>query len=237
MRRSRLSAVAVVTLGIWLFGSSAAHGDPTFYLSPGTGTTGDVAWQTAVGGNFIEFDLEGFSNGADVDSLSAGSLTIDIGIGSGLTVSGTTAEIFAGSYTGGGGTNGTVFGNALLNRNSSGGIDQQMIFEFSTPVSGFGLWVFDNASASADAFRMIVEEVGGATFTSGVLDANPGLMAHTVEGWLGATSTTGITSLAIEVGSWDGSNQGSFSPHCICFEVDHIQVVPAPAPRYSACLA
>jgi hypothetical protein len=206
--------------------------DLAFYLSPGTGDSGDVAWQTAVAGNFIEFDLENFSSGQTIDKLTAGSLEIDLGLGAGLTRNYDMARIFAGAYGGGaGGVPGTVSGNALLNYRAGAGsaADTSMIFEFSTPVSGFGAWIFDNTVASADAFRMTVMEVGGGTTNSPILDANYGSTAHTVEGWLGVTSALGITSVAIEVGGWDGSSQGSFTPHLAAFEVDHVQVVPAPS--------
>lgn len=175
----------------------------SFFLSPGTNPSGDLAWQSVVG-SFTEFDLNGFANGQLVQSLSAGPTTITVGPAP------AGQEIFWGGFGGGGGVYGTISGGALLNR--SGGVGTPTLtFSFSQPVAGFGLWIFDDGFCCPNSFTMTVIEVGGGVATSGILDASPGGTAHTVEGFLGATSAVGITSVTI-------------IPLAGVFEVDHLQV-------------
>jgi hypothetical protein len=169
--------------------------------------TGDLAWQAAVG-SFVEADLDGFANGTLVTSIVMGGVTVDF---STAALSG--VEIFHGAYAGGGGVYGTVSGGALLNRNS-GTAGDSITFSFSVPVFGFGLWVFDNSSGSADSFTMSVNG-----FTSAVLDANPGSTAHIVEGFLGVTDAAGFTSLTVT------NTSGR-----IFFEADHLQLATVPEP-------
>lgn len=201
--------------------SSVAISAPTFFVAPGTSQTLDIPFQTAVGGFVEEFDFEGYNNGDDVDSFNSSiwPITIDVGLG-GLGGTATTAEIFAGSW--GPTEPGTVNGNALLNRDANGNIHSRIVFEFSgAPVTGFGAWIYDNSVATADSFQMIVTEEGGATYTSGILESGNGT-AHAVEGFLGATSTVGIISVAFEVVDRNGN------PTATAFEIDHVQLVPTP---------
>jgi hypothetical protein len=195
---------AIVATALLLVQTRGAEAALNFYLSPGTNPNGDLAWQTAVG-SFTEFDLNGFANGQLVQSLSAGPTTITVGPAP------AGQEIFWGSFGGGGGVYGTISGGSLLNR--SGGVGTPTLtFSFSQPVPGFGLWIFDDGACCPNSFTMAVTEVGGGFAFSGVLDASPGGTAHTVEGFLGATSTVGITSVTIIP-----LNGGAF-------EVDHLQV-------------
>jgi len=202
--------------------ASFATAGPTFYVAPNayptTSSTLDVPWQTAVG-NFTEFDLDGFPKPTDLDTLTAGTVTIDVGLG-GLGGPASTAEIFWGSY---GGVYGTVDGGALLNRDAFGGPHNEITFSFSEPVVGFGAWVFDNAASSMESFEMTVTEVGGTTFTSLVLESWNGY-PHFVEGWLAATSSVGITDVSFRV------IDGSGDPVMSYFEIDHLQVSLIPAP-------
>jgi len=214
--------------------SSVTIAAPTFYVAPTIypnvpiDSTLDVAWQTAVG-SFTEFDLDSYAIAADVDTLTAGSLTIDVGLG-GLGGTASTAEVFV-MYNswGPGSVYGTVYGNALLNRDSAGGQHGEITFSFSDPVTGFGAWVFDNQWANNEMFQMTVTEVGGAPFTSGVLDSANGSRNYWIEGWLGVTSSVGITDVSIVV--LDG---GTRQPTMRYFEIDHLQVGEAvshtPAP-------
>jgi hypothetical protein len=218
--KPRLPAL-LTAVGLLLAMAAASPADVTFYMedtSPFDGTE-DQPWQTAVSNNFVEFDFENFSNGADVDQLTAGSLQIDLGLG-GLNGSASTAEIFRGSW----GTTpaGTVRGNALLNRDSSGVVHGEIVFGFNNPVGGFGAWVYDNCMSSSESFELIITEVGGATSTSPVLESGNGT-PHAVEGWMAATSTVGITSASIRV--IDGITK---QPVARAFEVDHVQAIPAP---------
>ena len=215
-----------MTICLVLGFTSVARAGPTFFVAkspyPNTVSTLDVPWQTAVG-NFTEFDLDSFANGTDVDTLTAGTITIDVGL-SGLGGPASTAEIFRGSYGGSaGGSYGTVSGGALLNRDASGGRHGEITFSFSEPVLGFGAWVFDNEVASNESFEMTVTEFGGSSSTSSVLESGNGT-AHFVEGWLAASSSVGITDVSFRVLDASGN------PVLKYFEIDHLQVALIPAP-------
>ena len=169
----RLTPVGIAIAGVLVIATPVAAG-PTIFVAPNSWSsvdpTLDVPWQAAVGGNFTEYDLDAYADYSDVDAFTAGPITVDVGLG-GVNGVASTAEIFQGSYGGGGGSYGTVAGGAFLNRNSSGGEHSQITFGFSQPVRGFGLWVFDNSVGSADSFRMTLTESGGATATSGILES------------------------------------------------------------------
>jgi len=204
-----------------------AAADPTFYVAPNayssSSSTSDVPWQNAVG-SFTELDLDNFANTTAIDTLTFGSIVANVGLG-GLNGTASTAEIFAGSWGGdsNGSVYGTVYGMGLLNRDAAGKIHGEIAFEFSEPVKGFGAWVYDNSSGSAESFRMIVTEVSGSTFTSQPLESGNGIV-HFVEGWLGATSATGITAVSYQVIETDGD------PILRAFEMDHLQLSPVPVP-------
>ena len=226
-RAIMLAGVAAALAGMGA--GHSAHATTTFYLSEGKESSGDMIWQAAVGGVFMEFDFDGYADGSAVDSLPAGPVTVDVGLGgSGGTAD--SAEVFRGSYGGGGGQYGTVYGGALLNReppdrSCSYG---RIVFTFSEPVPGFGAWVFDNAKLFEDSFRMVVMEAGGTEeIFSDVLESGNG-KPHAVEGFIGVVSDVGISSAAIEIVEMEnGEWQPQADPRC--FEVDHIQVaIPEP---------
>ncbi len=193
--------------------SSAA---PVFWVSPGYDLMLDLPWQAAAG-TFDEIDFDSYANASIVNSFTLGGVAMP-----GVTVSpyipgasGPTqgAEIFVGSW---GSTSqyGNVYDRALLSRNPSSGAQKAMIFNFSRPVYGLGMWFYDNGIGSIDSFQMTVN---GAT--SAVLDANPGGGAHTVEGFLGVTDPAGITSALV----FNCSGTA-------VFEIDHFQVSTVPEP-------
>lgn len=187
---------------------------PTFYVVPGVAPTNDLGWQAAVG-TFFEDDLDSYDDG-DIPGITLGGVTVSFslpGVGPG-------AEIFTGAYAGGGGVDGTVFDAALLNRTGGTGPSTEIEFTFSTPVLGFGLWVFDNSSGSVDSFTMTAN-----SSTSAVLDGNPGSAAHIVEGFLGVHDPAGITSVTVT------NTSGA-----VFFEVDHLQVAAVPEPGTLALL-
>lgn len=217
-----------VTTIVLLTMVSAASADPSFFVAPtaypNVDPSLDLPWQAAVGGYFTELDLDEFGNGARIDTLTAGPILIDVGL-AGINGSFSTAQIFRGSYGGSaGGSYGTVYGGALLNYDSDSRAHSEITFSFSEPVVGFGLWVFDNAQGYRDSFRMTVTELGGATTTSGVLESG-NQYAHFVEGFLGATSSIGLTAVSIEV-----LDELSGDPYAMAFELDHLQISPVPAP-------
>lgn len=183
-------------------------------------TTRDQAFQSAVGNQFFELDLDELVNATFVDTLSANGITIDVGLGN---PSDGFAQVFTGNYPAGGGTYGTVFNSALLNASDSGTTSEQMTFQFSTPVSGFGAWIFDDLGPNSPetGFTMTVTETGGASTTSSLLSGN-NAGSFFVEGFLAATSDVGIESVIITT-----TNSNDF------FEVDHLQVAsfnPVPLP-------
>jgi len=182
---------------------------------------------TAAGYPIAEFDLASYSVGDIVNTLTAGSLTISVGLEGGpggSTASGAEICNYDWASLGGGGY-GTIDGNTFLNGREVLNVVKytHMTFSFSEAVFGFGAWLFDNSAGSSERFEMTVTELGGATFTSGELDSGNGT-AYFVEGWLGATSTVGITDAKITVLDASGNPvSGKW------FEVDHIQVaVPEP---------
>lgn len=183
-----------------------------------------LAWQTAVG-YFVEQDLDSCSNGFDLDAITIGSISIDVGLG-GLGGPASTAEIFNGSWggTSNGSVYGIVYGRALLNRDSSGATHSEITFQFSTPAVGVGAWVYDNCGSTSESFQMIVTEVGGSTFTSTRLESGNGV-GHFVEGWLGATSPLGIGSVSYRV-----IDTATGDPVARSFEMDHLQYSPVPVP-------
>jgi hypothetical protein len=177
-------------------------------------------------GTFFEHNLDSFANGADVDTFAMGPITVDVGLG-GLGGPASTAEIFAGSWgtTSGTPVYGTVYGKALLNRDASGVVHGEISFQFSSPIAGFGAWIYDNSGSTQESFQMIVEEVGAATtFTSGVLESGNGA-PHFVEGWLGATSSAGIVGVSYRV-----IDTVSGAAVTRAFEMDHLQLSPVPVP-------
>ncbi len=200
---------------LWWADQAAAV--PLFFLNPGIDPAGDLPWQTATG-TFVEEDLDAYADGTTVHSLVLGGVTVTPS----LPNLAAPPDIFWGDYGGpvgphgGGGQYGTVFRGALDTRvGGVGGLtDTAIRFTFSEPVYAFGLWVFDNARASVDAFQMTVNGQ-----TSGVLDANPGSGDHIVEGFLGVIDTEGFTSALI----FNCCGSGSF-------EVDHLQLGPPATP-------
>jgi len=215
-----------------LSAASTVLAAPTFFVSPnaypGSGSGNDLAWQAAVG-SFNEQDFDAVPLGAHVLGISDPPLYITTKLG-GVGGESGNPEAFAGAWggAGAGSVYGTVFDTALLNRSQSGAIHSDFVFTFSQPVSGVGAWLYDNNAASAESMMLQVTEVGGGTWGSSVLESGNGT-DHFVEGFLGATSTLGITEarFIVAVGV-----AGSGLPVQRYFELDHLQwgmpTIPAP---------
>ena len=211
--------------------SSVLAAAPSFYVESGTDSTLDIGFQTAAGGVFDEFGFEAYADGFNLDSFDSvlwTHITVDVGLG-GIKEGGTPGTATTARISDGGGSwdsteTGTVNGNALVNRDPAGVIHSQITFQFSSDdnVTAFGGWIYDNNASTAESFRMIATEIGGATFTSGILESGNGT-AHAVEGFLGVVSTVGLTSVAFEV-----LDSYTLEPVARYFEVDNVQLVPAP---------
>ena len=81
----------------------------------------------AIGGSFTEFDFESIASGTDLDTLTAGAITVDVGTG-GVGGVAATAEVFVSS--GFPGPTGTVESGTLLNRDSSSAPHSEITFSF-----------------------------------------------------------------------------------------------------------
>lgn len=207
--RSLLPAILLLLLAA----ATPLSATPMFWVMPGQDLNLDHGWQAAAG-TFYEIDFDSYANGSYVSSFSLGGQ-------SGVTVSpslpgapqNTGAEIFYGDW-GPNPTYGNVYEGALLTRNASGW-DRVLRLDFSQPVYGFGMWIFDNGTGTVDSFQMTVNGQ-----TSGILDANPGQGYHVIEGFLGVLDPAGITTATIS----------NTNPAGSVFEIDHFQMAPVPEP-------
>ncbi len=208
--------------------ASSVFAVPSWFVAPNAypaySADNDLGWQAAVGG-FGELDFDGLVKGTYVDSFFDVYMGVDVFVG--LGGSGTAVEVFQSGWSapGSGSMYGTVYSKALLNRDASGAVASTVGFEFSTPVKGFGAWLFDNNKDSLESMVMTVEEVGGAVTQSSLLESgNP--TTHFVEGFLGATSDVGIVRASYTLIDAD-----SGQPSSRFMEIDHVQVgAPIPAP-------
>jgi len=211
--------------------ASTALAAPTFYVSPnaypGSSSTNDLAWQAAVG-SFNEIDFDFVPVGQYLVSITDSFVSISTTLG-GLGGESGNPETFAGSWggAGAGSVYGTVFDIALLNRDAAGALHSDFVFTFSQPVTGIGAWLYDDGSGSSESMILRVTEVGNVVTNSSMLESGNG-NDHFVEGFLGATSTLGITEARFIVVDGQGN------PVQRAFELDHLQwgrpVPPIPAP-------
>ena len=232
--------ISLFVLGVWL---QTAIAEPiTFYLSSGINPSGDIPFQSNAlnltpGNTLFEEDLEGFKDGDFINSLSMGPVQVGISL---LGIPGSKQLIFESRVGYPGGVYGTVNGNGLTNADE-GSIRRSIQLTFSgVSVQGFGVWIYDDTMATADAFRMIATTTDGVTSISNVLDSNYGSGSHTVDGFMGVTALDGIVSIIIEQGTWDGNSSSSFIARDIptYFELDHFQVItPVPEPSTMLLLA
>lgn len=211
---------AALLVGILQIAAAASVGAvPSFWVEPGHDLGLDLEWQAAVG-TFEEADFDAYASGSVVESFTLGGTSMPSATVTPYLpgVEGQGAQVFFGSW-GNQSTYGNVFEAALLSKRP--GMEQaatSMGFAFSRPVYGFGLWVYDNGRTSIDSFQMTVNGV-----TSDILDANPGIGAHTIEGFIGVVDPAGITSA--EIFNVSGSAG---------FEIDHFQMSTIPEPTTCA---
>ncbi len=209
--------------------ASSAVATPTFFVYPnsypGSSGTNDAAWQTVVG-SFAEWDFDSSTPGSHVLAVAAGPIYANAYVGNPGSTAGN-PEVYAGSWGGAanGSMYGTVYQNALLNRNQQNAVYSDIVFQFAVASTGIGAWLYDDNSAFQQSFVLEVTEVGGAVYTSPVLESGNGY-AHFVEGFLGVVSAVGITEArfrAIDPATGLAVRHG--------FELDHLEIgLPIPAP-------
>jgi hypothetical protein len=211
--------------------ATVASAAPSFFVAPnaypGSTTTNDTAWQRAVG-PFSEFDFDNLPAGWRLVEINTGSVTVFARLG-GLGGESGTPEVLPGTW--GGPANGAVYGTvdqlAVLNRFGAT-IHGDTVFFFDSPGAGIGAWLFDEGGSTAESFVLQVTEAGGSVFTSPVLESGNGTTRF-VEGFLGVTSTVGITEARFRV--VDGVTG---LPVLRPYALDHLQigrpVAPIPAP-------
>lgn len=208
---------AVGTTGV-LSTTQAIPVTTRFFLSPGADPTGAQRWEAAIGRGFTELSLDNFSHLQTLERLNVGNVTIRLSTNQASQGQIVVSPEFA--YPG------SVYHGALRNGNSdAGSLASKLRFNFSNPVSGFGLWIFDDNRDLRDSFRMIVEDADGRIWTSRVLESGNGF-DPAVEGFIGVQSSVGIRRAVIQAGYWNGS---VFQLHQTDFYVDSLRcVVPAP---------
>lgn len=218
--------LAVSILGALSLGGFALA-QPTFFIESSDYNGGtrlidpndDQAWQTAVGNSFNEYDFESHASNDLISTITVGSITVDFTI---PPIDSNTPYVASLNWDlggAGGMADGTFSGNGLV-------IDGAYVtLEFSTPVRGFGTWIFDD-SAQSQTYNISAIEVGGTEyFGGGTLDAGNPENALMVEGFIGVSSSVGITSVTLT------HNNGG------AWELDNLQVGTAvPEPSVAALL-
>ena len=217
-------AIAMVT-GLLMVGSTS-YATPVFYLTPGLNPgadlDGDLTFQSAVAGmNFIEDDFDEYeSYGYPGPVLSYGNVDVTLSMSNGNV-----PRTWEGCWDGGagvaGGLYGAIYGRALPSYGAHG---YNFTFSGTDIVKGFGIWVFDDDTGYADDFTMTVVGVDGTSWTSGVLDANPGETNHAIDGFIGVKWLEGIKSVTIN------------NPQSGVFHLDHMQIASVPVPEPSTIL-
>jgi len=218
MKKSAATFLTIVFLLIFL---STANASPTWYLAPGTNPgadiNGDLGFQASVAGlTFVEEDFDSYqSYGYPGPTLTYDAVDVT------LTMSnGNTPRTWEGWWDGGAGTSdgiyGAIYGRALP---SYGAHNYTFSFSGTETVRGFGIWIFDDNTGYADNFTMTVESVAGDSWTSAILDANPGETAHAIDGFLGVYLADGIASITVN------------NPQSGTFHLDHMQIASSPVPE------
>jgi hypothetical protein len=199
---------------------SSSYASPVWYLTPGNNPgadiDGDLGFQASVAGlTFIEEDFDGYPDyGYPGPTLTYGAVDVTLSMSNGNV-----PRTWQGSWDGGAGTPGgiygTIYGRALP---SYGAHNYTFSFSGTDIVKGFGIWIFDDNTGYADNFTMTVESVGGDSWTSAILDANPEETAHAIDGFLGVYLADGIHAVTI-----NNAQSG-------VFHLDHMQIASVPEP-------
>ena len=177
-----LMAAGVVLALMGMAGTASAT--LMFYASSGRNPNGDLAFQAdlaALGASFVEEDFESFgTTGTPLPSFTMNGIQVTASGGSPAIFR---ADVFKSPE--GGGVVGTVFNNSLA-------LTSVATFTFLDTILGFGMWLFDDDTGAANAFQMSANNG-----TSPIIDGNPGLTDHEVEGFLGVIDPAGIKSVSV----------------------------------------
>ena len=217
----------LILAAAFFFGSVvASQATPVFFLSPGNNPgadlNSDLAFQQSVADYFFaEDDFDEFpSYGYPGPTLSYGPVDVTLSLSHGKP-----PRTWQGWWDGGagqpGGLYGAIYGRALP---SYGAHDYTFSFGGRETVVGFGIWDFDDNTGFADNFTMMVTDLAGNQWTSGILDANPGLKNHAIDGFIAVTLLDGISEVTIH------------NPQSGVFHLDHMQVAATPEPGTLALL-
>ncbi len=216
-------ALLITITIIFLVPASPCGATPVFYLSPGylhggADLDGDLDFQASVAGyTFIEDDFDEYpSYGYPGPTLNYGAVDVTLSMDNGNV-----PRTWQGWWNEGagqpGGLYGAVYGRALP---SYGAHHYTFSFSGREKVVGFGIWVFDDYRTVADNFTLTVVGLDDSSWTSGVLDANPGGLYHAIDGFIGVTLLDGIKSVTIN----NPDDQSGV------FHLDHMQVAATPEP-------
>jgi len=221
MTTYKLNYTVPFFLILTLFVCSSSFASPIWYVTPGNNpganTNGDLNFQADTAGlTFIEEDFDGFESlGYPGPALTYDAVDVTLSMSNGNT-----PRTWQGWWDGGagvqGGIYGTIYGRALP---SYGAHNYSFSFSGTDIVKGFGIWIFDDNTGYADNFTMTVESISGTTWTSAILDSNPGETAHAIEGFLGVFLDSGIKTVTI-----NNTQSG-------VFHLDHMQITSAPVPE------
>jgi len=226
MKRSKIYLHLCLVLLLSFLMCSISYASPVWYLTPGNNPGadlgGDLGFQAGVSGlTFVEEDFDGYkSYGYPGPTLTYGSVDVTLSM-SNSNVPRTWQGSWGGGAGAAGGLYGSIYGRALP---SYGSHDYSFSFSGADIVQGFGIWIFDDNTGYADNFTMTVESVNGDSWTSAVLDANPGEINHAIDGFLGVYLSDGIASVTIN------------NPQSGVFHLDHMQVASSPVPEPATVL-
>ena len=226
MNHSKIHLYLSLVLLLSFLICSTSYASPVWYLTPGNNPganlDGDSDFQTGVAGlAFVEEDFDGYANfGYPGPTLTYGSVDVTLSM-SNSNVPRTWQGWWDNGAGVSGGLYGAIYGRALP---SYGAHNYSFSFSGTDVVQGFGIWIFDDNTGHADNFTMTIESIGGDSWTSTVLDANPDETNHAIDGFLGVYLTDGIASVTI-------NNEQSG-----VFHLDHMQIASSPVPEPATIL-
>ena len=203
-----------LVLAILLLGARFTGAQIEFFILPGTTPETDDPFESQLTNTAIIEDFDSYTNGALVTDFSG--VTI-VSREAGLAVEG--GSIFrSGSF----GTPDAFYQNALL-PGRSGGYLQTVEFQFSFPVNGFGLWIFDDGGVD-NKYRLGIEDERGQIRYSDFLN---GTNPTGIQGFIGVhTGFTIITRAWIEAHTLNSTAEAPVLEPSEPFEMDYVKIQP-----------